>query len=182
MADSWINDCVVFYIMEKDIVFWQFYLIYFGVIILGHNQVFEGKNLTILFAHFLRSFNKWECAFKKYCLFIFFNILHWKIISTFLLWFLIINFLIILYSKTFIKFKSNYQRSLKLPKLPKILNNILYLNKKLHNFSLLNRQLCCFCKIKEETISHLFNYFIFVLKISRIKFIFTSLIVFLFHS
>ena len=183
MADSWINDCVVFCIMEKDIVFWQFYLIYFGVIILGHNQVFEGKNLTILFAHFLRSFNKWECAFKKYCLFTFLIFLiTGKIISTSLLCFLIINFAIILYFKTFIKFKSNYQRSLKLPKLPKILNNILYLNKKLHNFSLLNRQLCCFCKIKEETISHLFNYFIFVLKISRIKFIFTSLIVFLFHS
>ena len=64
----------------------------------------------------------------------------------------------------------------------KILNNILYLNKKLHNFGLPNTQLCSFCKMKEKTISHLFNYFIFLFKISGIKFRFTSLIVFLFHS
>ena len=84
---------------------------------LGHNRVFEGKNLTMLFVHFLRSFNKWECAFKKYCLFTFLIFLiTGKIISTSLLCFLIINFAIILYFKTFIKFKSNYQRSLKLPK------------------------------------------------------------------
>ena len=103
--------------MEKDIVFWGFYLIYFRVIILGHNRVFEGKNLIMLFVHFLRSFNKWECAFKKYCLFTFLIFLiTGKIISTSLLCFLIINFAIILYFKTFIKFKSNYQRSLKLPK------------------------------------------------------------------
>ena len=80
---------------------------------LGHNRVFEGKNLTMLFVHFLRSFNKWKCAFKKYCLFTFLIFLITeKIISCFL----IINFAIILYFKTFIKFKSNYQRSLKLPK------------------------------------------------------------------
>ena len=114
---SWINDCVAFYIMEKDIVFWGFYFNYFMVIMLGHNRVFKGKNFTMLFVYFLRSFSKWECAFKKYCLFIFLIFLITKkIISTSLLSFLIINFAIILYFKTFIKFKSNYQRSLKLPK------------------------------------------------------------------
>ena len=40
----------------------------------------------------------------------------------------------------------------------KILNNILYLNKKLDTFALSNTQLCSFCKIEEETISHLFYY------------------------
>ena len=38
----------------------------------------------------------------------------------------------------------------------KILNNILYLNKKLHTFGLSNTQLCSFCKMEEETISNLF--------------------------
>ena len=95
----------------------KIYFIYFRVIILGHNRVFEGKNLTILFVHFLRSYNKWECAFKKYCLFIFLIFLITeKIIPTSPLCFLIINFARTLYFKTFIKFKSNYQRSLKLPK------------------------------------------------------------------
>ena len=40
----------------------------------------------------------------------------------------------------------------------RMLNNILYLNKKLHTFSSSNIQLCFFCKIEEETISHLFYY------------------------
>ena len=40
----------------------------------------------------------------------------------------------------------------------KISNNILYLNKKRHIFGLSNTQLCSFCKIEEETISHLFYY------------------------
>ena len=40
----------------------------------------------------------------------------------------------------------------------KILNNILYPNKKLHTFGLSNIQLCSFCKMEEETISHLFYY------------------------
>ena len=40
----------------------------------------------------------------------------------------------------------------------KILNNILYLNKKLHTSGLSNRQLCPFFKIEEETISPLFYY------------------------
>ena len=40
----------------------------------------------------------------------------------------------------------------------KILNNILYLNKKLYTFGLSNTQLCSFCKIKEETLSHLFYF------------------------
>ena len=44
----------------------------------------------------------------------------------------------------------------------KILNNILYLNKKLHTFGLSNTQLCSFCKMEEETISHLFYYSIHI--------------------
>ena len=40
----------------------------------------------------------------------------------------------------------------------KILNNILYPNKKLHTFGLSNTQLCSFCKTEEEKISHLFHY------------------------
>ena len=44
----------------------------------------------------------------------------------------------------------------------KILNNILYLNKKLHTFGLSNTQLCSFCNMKEETISHLFYYCIYI--------------------
>ena len=43
----------------------------------------------------------------------------------------------------------------------KILNNILYLNKKLHTFGLSNTQLCSFCKMEEE-ISHLFYYCIHI--------------------
>ena len=39
----------------------------------------------------------------------------------------------------------------------KILHNILYLNKKLNTFGSANIQLCSFCKIAEETISHLNN-------------------------
>ena len=35
---------------------------------------------------------------------------------------------------------------------------IMYLSKNLHTFGLLNTQLCSFCKIKEDTISHLFYY------------------------
>ena len=44
----------------------------------------------------------------------------------------------------------------------KILNNILYLNKNLHTFGLSNTQLCSFCKMEEETISHLFYYCIHI--------------------
>ena len=39
----------------------------------------------------------------------------------------------------------------------KILDNVLYLNKKLHTFGLSNTELGSFCKMKEE-ISHLFCY------------------------
>ena len=38
----------------------------------------------------------------------------------------------------------------------KILNNVLYLNKKLYTFGLSNIHLCSFCKMEEEIISHLF--------------------------
>ena len=44
----------------------------------------------------------------------------------------------------------------------KILNNILYLNKNLHTSGLSNTQLCSFCKMEEETISHLFYYCIHI--------------------
>ena len=44
----------------------------------------------------------------------------------------------------------------------KILNNILYLNIKLRTFGLSNTQLCYFCKMEEETISHLFYYCIHI--------------------
>ena len=40
----------------------------------------------------------------------------------------------------------------------KILNNVLYLNKKLPTFGLSNTQLCSNCKMEEETTSHLFYY------------------------
>ena len=40
----------------------------------------------------------------------------------------------------------------------KILNNILYLNKNPYTFALSNTQLCSFCKMEEEIISHLFYY------------------------
>ena len=109
MDDSWINDCVAFCIMEKDIAFCGFYFTYFGVIILGHIQVFKSKNFTQMFLYFLRSFNEWWCAFKKYCLFIFLIFLITeKIISASFLCFIITNFTIILSFKTFIKFKSNH--------------------------------------------------------------------------
>ena len=86
------------------------YFTYFRVIILGNIRIFKGKNFAMLFY-------KLERAFKKYFLSIFliFFITE-KIISTSLFCFLIINFAIILYLKTLIKFKSNYQRSLKLNK------------------------------------------------------------------
>ena len=38
----------------------------------------------------------------------------------------------------------------------KILNNILYLNKRLHRKKLAESPLCCLCKLYPETISHLF--------------------------
>ena len=108
---------VAYYIMEKDIAFLGFYFTYFRVIILGYIRVFKGANFITLFVYFLRNFNKWEWAYKKYCLFVFLIFLITeKNISTSLLCFLIINFVVILYFKTFIKFKSNYQSSLKLPK------------------------------------------------------------------
>ena len=40
----------------------------------------------------------------------------------------------------------------------KMLNNVLYLNKKLHTIGLSNTQLRYFCKMDEETISRLFYY------------------------
>ena len=40
----------------------------------------------------------------------------------------------------------------------KALHKVLYLNKKLHTFSLLNTRLCSFCKIEEEKIRYLFCY------------------------
>ena len=49
----------------------------------------------------------------------------------------------------------------------KILNNILYLNKKLHTFGLSNTQQCSFCKMEGETISHLFYYCIHIQDISN---------------
>ena len=39
----------------------------------------------------------------------------------------------------------------------KILNNILYLNKKLFQFGKIVTCLCCFCKNIKETLMHLFN-------------------------
>ena len=42
-----------------------------GVITLGHVHVLTGKNFTILLVYFPRSFNEWECIFKKSCLTIF---------------------------------------------------------------------------------------------------------------
>ena len=44
-------------------------------------------------------------------------------------------------------------------KILKILNNVLYLDKKLHAFGLSNRQLSSFSKMEEKTISHLFYYY-----------------------
>ena len=44
----------------------------------------------------------------------------------------------------------------------KILNNELYLNKKLHTSDLWNTELCSFCKMEEETVSHLFYYCIHI--------------------
>ena len=43
-------------------------------------------------------------------------------------------------------------------KVKQILYPKFHLNKKLHNFGLSNTQLCSFCKMEEETISHLFYY------------------------
>ena len=42
-----------------------------GIITLGHVHVLTGKNFTILLVYFPRSFNEWECIFKKSCLTIF---------------------------------------------------------------------------------------------------------------
>ena len=63
----------------------------------------------------------------------------------------------------------------------KILNNVLYLNKKLHTLGLSNTQLCSFCRMEEETISNLF-YYALICKISGIKFKLISLTVCVFHS
>ena len=100
--------------MEKYIAFSGFY---FGIIILGHIWVFKDNNFKKLFVYFLGNFNKWKIAFKKHFIFIFLIFLVTeKNISASLICFLIINFAVILYFKTFIKFKSNYQRPLKLAK------------------------------------------------------------------
>ena len=40
----------------------------------------------------------------------------------------------------------------------KILNNILFLNKKIYNLGITNTALCSFCKIFEETLIHFFYY------------------------
>ena len=63
----------------------------------------------------------------------------------------------------------------------KILNNVLYLNKKLHTLGLSNTQLHSFCRMEEETISNLF-YYALVCKISGINFKLISLTVCIFHS
>ena len=39
----------------------------------------------------------------------------------------------------------------------KILNNVLYLNKKLFKFKIVSSSLCCFCNSKNQTPVHLFN-------------------------
>ena len=49
---------------------------------------------------------------------------------------------------------NTYLRSLQY----KILNNVLYLNKRLHTFGLSNTQLCSFCKVEQEAICLLFYY------------------------
>ena len=49
----------------------------------------------------------------------------------------------------------------------KILNKILYLNKNCYTFALSNTQLCSFCKMEEEIISHLFYYCTHVQDISN---------------
>ena len=63
----------------------------------------------------------------------------------------------------------------------KILNNVLYLNKKLHTFGLSNTRLCSFCRMEEEKLSHLF-YYVLIWKISGITFRLISLAVCIFHS
>ena len=65
------NTCFVclFFFVVVFFFFWGGgeggYLTYFGVITLGHIRVFKGKSFTMLFIYFLRSFNKWGCAFKN---------------------------------------------------------------------------------------------------------------------
>ena len=56
-----------------------------------------------------------------------------------------------------------------------MLNNILYLNKKLHAFGLSNTKLCSFCKTEEETVSHLFYYCIHIQNIwNQVQIYFTD--------
>ena len=53
---------------------------------------------------------------------------------------------------TFILKSNTYMRSFQY----KILNNILYLNKKLHIFGIKSSPLCSFCNVYEETPFHIF--------------------------
>ena len=92
-----------------------FYL--FRIITLEHIRLFKGKNFTLLFVYFLRSFSKWKCAFKRSRRFIFLILLITEnVIIMSLLCFSTIKFVIGPYLKSYIKLKINYQRSLKLLK------------------------------------------------------------------
>ena len=71
---------------------------------------------------------------------------------------------IIFYGITSTHFRESYYKCLtkiilNKVKILKILNNVLYLDKKLHAFGLSNMQLSSFCKMEEETISNLFYYY-----------------------
>ena len=48
-----------------------FYFAHFGVIALRHIRRFKGKNFTMLFVYFFRSFNNFDAAFIKSSLIIF---------------------------------------------------------------------------------------------------------------
>ena len=108
MDDSWINDCVAFCIMEKDIVFWWFYFFYLRVIILehvGYSKVRISQCCLFTFweALIIGNVPLKNIAFLYFYVFLIFLITE-KIISLSLLCFLTFNFAIILYLKTFIKF------------------------------------------------------------------------------
>ena len=106
------NNSFAYWVMEKTFLFYLFW-----IITLEHIRVFKGKNFTILFVYFLRSFSKWRCAFKKSRRFIFLIFLITEnVILMSLLCFSTIKFLIEPYFKSHIKLKINYQRSLKLLK------------------------------------------------------------------
>ena len=98
MDNSWIHDSVGLALWKRHFLGVLFYL--FLVNYIGTYSCIPRWNFTMLFVYYLKSFNKWECAFTE------------KMISMSLLRFLIINFEIILWSRTYINLKSNGQRSL----------------------------------------------------------------------